>query len=565
MNKKILIPVIAGLAVVIGVVMFFVLKSKTPSYYNIHVMETIGKVEVDRDGGSVNAYENMKLRDRDYIRVPSDGFARIDCDRSTYSHFEHDTEASFEADSDKKLMIRLVKGEMVVELQKKLLSDESLLVKTPNTTMAIRGTVISIKTEPTADGGVKTINYCLEGKAIVETENGESITLNAGDGWLTVTDEDGNIVESTATGAADFEYDNIDVNSLKGAEDAPMTLNMSGKKAGTAFTGDVSEVEINGENFPDMIFRMYVMDQLDTDKNMVLSGEELMVGSINVDYSGVKDLKGIEYFKSLKLLWCSGNELTTLDLRHNIELDNLFCRENKLTKLDISNCRELTLLSCGENSLSELEVGNCKKLVHLDCSNNMISKLDLTGLTELDVLICNQNAITELKLSDCAKLQNIDCSSNQISDLDVTNNSWLIALYCHNNSISGIDVSNNTKLENFDVGNNMINRIDVSNNPELIELSIYTNKITALDVSHNPKLQSLRCDSNELTSLDVSKTPELKVLSCGFNDITSLDIRNNTKLTNLTCFYTGLTELDVRNNPELTDITYDIGKCTIIK
>ena len=115
MQKKILIPLIAGLLVVIGVVLFLVFRSKGDSYYNIKILDTSGTVTVDRDGSSLEAYEGLKMRDKDYLKVGSDGFTRIDCDRETYSHFEHDSEASFTADSDKKLTINLIKGELVVE------------------------------------------------------------------------------------------------------------------------------------------------------------------------------------------------------------------------------------------------------------------------------------------------------------------------------------------------------------------------------------------------------------------------------------------------------------------
>ena len=108
MKKKILIPLIIGIAVIIGVVLFLIFKSSNKSYFNIKIVDTKGTVTIDRDGNSIEAYEELKMRDKDYIRVGSDGYTRIDCDRETFSHFEHNTEASFDADKDKKLVINLV-------------------------------------------------------------------------------------------------------------------------------------------------------------------------------------------------------------------------------------------------------------------------------------------------------------------------------------------------------------------------------------------------------------------------------------------------------------------------
>ena len=41
---------------------------------------------------------------------------------------------------------------------------------------------------------------------------------------------------------------------------------------------DTSGVEINGTNFPDMMFRLYIMDKLDLDKNLILSGDGYTLG-----------------------------------------------------------------------------------------------------------------------------------------------------------------------------------------------------------------------------------------------------------------------------------------------
>ena len=126
MSKKILIPVLAGVAVLVGVVLFFVLGSSLESYYNIQIMDTLGGVKVDRDDNVLDAYDGMKMRSGDNLKTMSDGFARINCDRETYSRIEHDTEVAFVADSSKKLVIDLKKGEIVVEVQKKYDSAEAL-------------------------------------------------------------------------------------------------------------------------------------------------------------------------------------------------------------------------------------------------------------------------------------------------------------------------------------------------------------------------------------------------------------------------------------------------------
>ncbi len=566
MKKKILIPLIAGVLVVIGVVLFLIFKLKSTSYFNIKIMDTSGTVNVDRDGSSMDAYEGLKIRDKDYLRVGHDGFTRIDCDRSTYSHFEHDTEASFIADSEKKLTINLIKGEMVVELQKKFSNDENLSVKTPNTTMAIRGTVVAVKVIPEEDGGVRTINYCLEGKAEIEIADGSTETIKAGEGRLVVTDADDNVTENKAVGAEEFEFKDIDVDSLKGAdEDAKMIVNIDKSKD----ADDYDEVVIDGKNFPDMIFRLYVMDKIDFDKNGVLNFAELGEADINVASSGIKDLKGIEFFKNLSTLNCTGNELTSLDLSQNNNLISLYCDKNQLESLNIGNCTELSHLTCKENAIENLDISKCTKLRYFNCESNKIKTLDVSNAYDLNTLVCGKNSIFDLDVSKNKDLLYLDCNHNPLMGLDVSNNPRLGYLYCNSDQLNKIDVSSNKNLECLYAGENQLTSIDVSSNTELRELSCYNCLISKIDVSNNPNLEILICGLNaaDFSSLDVSNNPKLVQLEFPFNMISEIDLSNNPKLEKLNCMYTELTTLDLSHNPLVTDenLYYDIGKVTIIR
>ena len=57
----------------------------------------------------------------------------------------------------------------------------------------------------------------------------------------------------------------------------------------------------------------------------------------------ISSLKGIEDFVQLRHLFCSDNQIVTLDLRDNINLIEFNCRNNLLTSLDIRNGNNLAL------------------------------------------------------------------------------------------------------------------------------------------------------------------------------------------------------------------------------
>ena len=115
-------------------------------------------------------------------------------------------------------------------------------------------------------------------------------------------------------------------------------------------------VAIDNTNFPDANFRT-VVENFDTNKDGSLSDTEIAaVEAIDCYGKGISNLKGIEYFTSLDILWCADNQLTALDVSKNTALTDLDCRKNQLTSLDVSNTN-MDDLDCDDN-IYQIVVGN---------------------------------------------------------------------------------------------------------------------------------------------------------------------------------------------------------------
>ena len=124
-------------------------------------------------------------------------------------------------------------------------------------------------------------------------------------------------------------------------------MNVEGKKG----------IAIDAVNFPDANFRSIVTENYDTDKDGNLSDTEIAaVEKIDCVDKGISSLKGIEYFTALKVLLCSQNQLTVLDVSKNIELSLLSCYRNQLATLDIGKNAVLEELYCDDNQLTTLNI-----------------------------------------------------------------------------------------------------------------------------------------------------------------------------------------------------------------
>ena len=207
-------------------------------------------------------------------------------------------------------------------------------------------------------------------------------------------------------------------------------------------------IPINGQYFPDPVFRAIVSDRFDGNADGKLDREEIDGATeLICNEMGIGSLAGIEYLTQLKKLDCSANELETLDLSNNTELTFLDAGFNELTSLDLTNNTYLSALYCANNHLAELDVSM------------------LPGLMKLY------------------------CYGNDLTELDVSNNEYLTDLCLSETGISAINLSMNEELELLDVG--------------------YCPNMTALDLSHNRALWKLVCDHSGITALELGFCPGL--------------------------------------------------------
>ncbi len=181
-------------------------------------------------------------------------------------------------------------------------------------------------------------------------------------------------------------------------------------------------IEINETTFPDPNFRAIVLADYSDGNGHV----DVSVTEIYVDNQNIASLAGIEYFPELTLLYCSNNQLTSLDLSQNTRLDLLNCDNNQLTSLDLSACTALTYLTCTSNSLTKLDLSHNAKLDSLFCYSNQLTALDVPNNPYLHFLFCQNNNLATLDVSNIPYLLELEYNNNALSSLDLSNNSGLM-------------------------------------------------------------------------------------------------------------------------------------------
>ncbi len=367
---------------------------------------------------------------------------------------------------------------------------------------------------------------------------------------------------------------------------------------------------------PDAAFEQALIDEgIDTNglNGNILNSDAQGVTSLIINNRGITDMTGIEIFTDLISFYCTQNNLTSLDVTSNLNLQILMCWGNNISNLNISTNTILFQLSCDENNLSNIDLSNNTSLMILECGENPISSLDLSALTNLQTLNCSLASITAFDFTNNTNLRNLYCNFNQITELDLSNLPNFERLNCSNNLLTSLSVKNgnNTNVTYFNTTNNpSLICIDVDDvaystanwagidiqtsfsincsgvvapttaipdanfEQALIDLGIDTNGlsgdilntdaigITAINVTNKgisdvtgievfTELVSFNCTQNNITDLNMSNNLNLQTLTCTNNNINNLNISTNTNLTHLSCDSNNLSSLDLTNNTQL--------------
>lgn len=147
-NKSIKIAIILmgliALAAGIIVTVYF-LSKKTDSYRSILIYQLEGKAEIEREGaGTIAAANNLYLESGDKVRLDHDSSMRLKLDDDKYIMVEETSVLSIQAegsDKDSKTSICLEQGAITNEIQNKLNEQSTYEVNSPNSIMAVRGTI----------------------------------------------------------------------------------------------------------------------------------------------------------------------------------------------------------------------------------------------------------------------------------------------------------------------------------------------------------------------------------------------------------------------------------------
>jgi Leucine-rich repeat (LRR) protein len=350
-----------------------------------------------------------------------------------------------------------------------------------------------------------------------------------------------------------------------------------------------------------------------------------VVTSLDIRSLNISDLTGIEDFSALEALYCSGNNLTSVDVSNLVSLQTLWALDNNLTTLDVtnnaalsdirvennditsidlSNQTNLVILQIDRNELTAIDVSNSPLITRFRVYNNNISNIDLSTNTSLSEVRVQNNALVSLNLQngnntnistfaadqneflDCILVDDASYSTTNWTSIDAQtsfNETECVVAYTAipdsnfeseletlgYDDISGDNQVPTAYIKNvttLDIRNlNISDLTGIADFTALVDLDVSSNNLTAIDLSSNTLLEDVDIDSNDLTAVTLPTNGSLITFSCNNNsNLTSLDFSGNTSLQTIQCINNGLTSVNLTGLNALTSLAFNNNNISTI-
>ncbi|EPH99578.1 N-acetylmuramoyl-L-alanine amidase [Enterococcus faecalis 13-SD-W-01] len=166
-----------------------------------------------------------------------------------------------------------------------------------------------------------------------------------------------NVSESTQSNSqteTDSSTSEINESTISSTTDTTTETNSSEAQ-------DENSVEINETNFPDEHFRQWLAENIDQEKDGVLSHELTDTKELIINEEEIESLEGITFFKNLEKLDVQKNALKELDVHSLEHLSYLDVSYNQLTDLDLSENDQLTFFAGGHQTIETKAVFSQEK------------------------------------------------------------------------------------------------------------------------------------------------------------------------------------------------------------
>ena len=345
-------------------------------------------------------------------------------------------------------------------------------------------------------------------------------------------------------------------------------------------------VAVDEAHFPDENFRKYITENIDKDKNGVLSSKEISkVKSIDILnetnenylkpnkyklYSEI-NIKGIEYFTNLHdVLICSKkiNNLNSIVQNKRLNWIRIYC--GKINFAELPPIKSLRQLEIYADDMEAIDLSKYSNLCFLTLSSKSNRVLHIN---------CKKNKkLIEISINSGAKKKTrLDFSNNKDLMKIELNICYSKIIYPQKNDIENLNINMRQLNQKMQIkglkrlktlrlkfaNKDKIRKLKISNCPKLKTIIVKgKGKLHTLNFTQMKKLQSVYVEfGKSLRQIHFSKTPNVKDIGISGINIKKMNINSLKKLDYIDVDHCGLKKVDLRNLKQLEELMWNYSKC----
>lgn len=346
----------------------------------------------------------------------------------------------------------------------------------------------------------------------------------------------------------------------------------------TCCQAEETTIAVNETNFPDAVFRAYVQNNIDKDKNGCLTESEIRGAkklkiydekSRFYDNRKIKriNLKGISYLKYLKEVDIESKQIENFDDIYTLAaLKKIYVDTNRAFSLNFSNNLQLTDINISGKIIRSVDVSNNLKLkdLSLNSQKGKVIQVDLRNNSELEAVTLYIDCFKVMwprKNSIKFLTMNTSCLKGRLTIKDFLK---LYSLTAENTSVTdnfeAVRIENCPNLsEAHIIGGKKFKKAEFSNLKRIKYLQVESGKsLNQIFFKNVPNIKSLEISANKLGKVSWKALRNLRELTV--SEVKNIKTLNLKKLKNLKILYWtwgSLEKINLKNNTKLEEINFE--------
>lgn len=349
---------------------------------------------------------------------------------------------------------------------------------------------------------------------------------------------------------------------------------------------DEHEVVINENNFPDSTFRQYVIENIDTNHNGVLSlceracvreidnicfiNAEDKTHSYDAGVHNEVDLKGINFFMNLKKLYIHAIEVKNLEqISGNPQLEELTLESNEKCLWELPSINSVKKLVIRGN-IWKVDLGKMQNVEEVELIN--------TAQRKMQIELTKNVRLKRIKIDSLSKQNTkLDFSENRNLEEMQLNIKFSKLIFPKKNNVEklflkvrqknqNMILKNQNKLKDLKVelvNKNNVRKLLITKCPRLKSVVIKgKGKLKEIKITKAKKLGRVFVEvGKSLRKIWFKKTPNVKSFGMSGRNVEKVNLNSLRKLKYIDVDNCGLQEVDLRNLNALKDLKWKDSNC----